>query len=117
MPGIGFPGDEKLKIEVNYINGEKEGIEKEYAYVKEGKFDYDKGIKTLIAEVTYKAGKGIRYKSYGYNGKMKTDLTDDGVCKTFYENGKPNEQYTMVKGSYEGTYKTYFENGNLHIEG
>ena len=117
LPGIGYPGDEKLKIEVNYKNGEKDGIEKEYSYIKDGKFDYDNGVKTLIAEVTYKAGKGIRYKSYFMNGKLKSDLTDDGVCKLFYENGKSLEEYVLKGGAFEGYYKKWYENGQLFIDG
>lgn len=77
----------KLRKEIIYRNGIKEGIEKTY---------YPNG--QVNEETTYKKGK------------------KDGERKRYYPDGKLWYETFYINGEEEGIEKTYYKNGNLWVE-
>ena len=78
----------------------------------------------LTSEENYQQGKlhGPRKTWSARTGKLTADETyvngnKDGLCKRFYDDGKPIEEAAYVEGKMEGDVKTYWHNGRIKSEG
>jgi len=97
-----FDGTKKSSIE--YKDGEKDGP---YTFYLEDK---------LILVRNYVRGKLISYTYLDANGKMKPEIPIvDGTCvlKSNYQSGKKSTEMPINKGSFEGAYLRYFEDGSI----
>jgi antitoxin component YwqK of YwqJK toxin-antitoxin module len=97
-----------LSSELNYKNGNLEGIWKSY---------HENGNLDIVSEYKYGKGNG-KYQSYYESGKIKQEsqqLNDeyDGKSITYHENGNIRTSGTYIKGKIEGNYKWFREDGTI----
>lgn len=102
----------KLKKDYNYLNGELNGICKNF---------YDDGI-TIKSQETWKAGKkngtAFRNSEDGkkeFEGAFINDLPN-GAIKSYYKNGNINELTTYLNGVLNGKKEIYDENGKILLQ-
>lgn len=103
--------NKKIKLEVNYKNGLKEGH-----YVDK----YENG--KVRSEANYqngkKEGKGI---SYFKDGKIELeenylDGKRSGTSVRYYGNGQKKEECKFSNGIYDGIYNSWYNNGQKELE-
>lgn len=123
VPMMGYPGDEKVKVVQNYINGSKEGTETNYVYWDDNGSFTMKGEKIKIKINLWKNDKLTKTTDYYRNGSpYKVENFVTGITEKFYVNGKmesttsrkqETRHYTWIQ---HGPTKTYFENGEIQSD-
>ncbi len=118
LPLIGYPGDEKVKKEANYVNGNQHGKTSYFVYIKDGKENIKDGKKILQGEEFYENGKKIREIGYFIDGKKEIDAyLENGVQKKWYDNGQLAIELHVENGSFNGSWKEWFTNGQIGVDG
>ena len=101
----------KLKTEINYINGIKEGIRK--TYYENGQLEvetnYKKNIKEGIYKLYYENGK-LRQEGNYKNGKL------DGILKMYYKKWGISYVVDTYKNGQKINRKAYHVNGKLKFD-
>ncbi len=110
---------------VAYRYYDKQGNIIQQAEKKFGEFEF-KGYYpdgTILSQGTYdsKGGKEGEWKFYGKNGTIETDafyISNDpsGTRKEFFVNGALNYRENYEEGVWQGVAKSYYQNGQLHVE-
>lgn len=98
-PAIYYYPSEKVKSEVNFIDGLEEGLAKEYA--EDGR---------IITLITYKNGYIIQRERI--NGYIEANKKH-GIWKSFYVNGQVQSEGYYKRGVEHGYFKDYDTSGNL----
>ncbi|MGB1295180.1 MAG: hypothetical protein ACPG6V_06835 [Flavobacteriales bacterium] len=101
---INYRADGTKKSTIEYKDGEKEGPSKFYIDDK------------LILVRNYVRGKLMSYTYLDANGKLKPEIPIvDGTCDliSYYQSGKKSTEMHIDKGSFEGNYFRYFEDGSV----
>ncbi len=118
LPLVGYPGDEKVKKEANYVNGNQHGKTSYYVYIKDGKENIKEGKKILQGEEFYENGKKIREIAYFIDGKKEVDAyLENGVQKKWYDNGQLANEIHVENGSFNGPWKQWYTNGQIGVDG
>jgi antitoxin component YwqK of YwqJK toxin-antitoxin module len=134
-----FTESGKLKREVNYVNGKRNGTTTNYytldgyyckelpVFVENFRNDVLHGVQELyncydgkyqkIQRTEYNNGSAISEMTWYSNGTKKSQVVMNGLCGTWYENGKPNNEYTNLNGDASGAFKHWYENGQLASTG
>ena len=98
----------QIKNEVEYKNGIRHGVYKNYR--EDGQLTIDN---------TYENGKMTSTRHYNGSGQLSWEMVlqeNSKVEKSYYENGQLAYEETLVEGMRNGTVKTYYENGQLKSE-
>lgn len=118
LPLVGYPGDEKVKKEANYVNGNQHGKTSYFVYIKDGKENIKDGKKILQGEEFYENGKKIREIGYFIDGKKEIDAyLENGVQKKWYDNGQLAIELHVENGSFNGAWKEWYTNGQIGVDG
>jgi len=101
----------KLNLSINYINGIKHGLYKEY---------YDNGNIRIECNYSDEQKHGL-YKKYYDNGNIRIECNyiDDkknSEYKEYYDNGQIKEICNYIDDKKNGEYKEYYDNGQLYID-
>ncbi len=130
-----------LYIEVNYKNGKREGVAKEYSIIDDGKLSYKQNYKNgELVETTvynyYESGAleterilkygeqgGRTVRDYYESGTLKReenykDLNQEeiGIITWYYESGVLSQVGNYKNGKQEGITKKYYKSGKLFAE-
>ncbi|MBT6448103.1 MAG: hypothetical protein HOK38_05080 [Flavobacteriaceae bacterium] len=100
--------NEILEWEINYKNGKKEGLRKQYWLngVLRTEGNFKNGIEEGVRKDYY--GDGVlKIETYYKNGKQ------NGLYKEYHENGQLQKEGQIVNNKMEGEFKTYESNGKL----
>lgn len=115
---VGYPGDEKVKLEAHFINGKQQGKTSYYVYLKDGKENVKEGTKTLQKEDYYENDEKVREITYFINGKKETDsYLKNGKQSQWYDNERLAIELHVENGVYNGTWKEWYTNGQIGIDG
>lgn len=118
LPLVGYPGDEKVKLEAHFINGKQQGKTSYYVYLKDGKENVKEGTKTLQKEDYYENDEKVREITYFINGKKETDsYLKNGKQSQWYDNERLAIELHVENGVYNGTWKEWYTNGQIGIDG
>lgn len=98
------PGKEKLKLDENYVNGQKHGICKRWGAEEHYVAKFDNG--KLIEETEYYS-----------TGKKKSFATLVGICSEWYPNGKKKEEFSVDTYNKHGKYTSWYENDQIKEDG
>jgi antitoxin component YwqK of YwqJK toxin-antitoxin module len=116
LPLIGFPGDERIKKEANYVNGKLQGKTSYYVYIKDAVQNIKEGKKVLQGEEFYENDKKVREIGYFLNGNKEVDAyLENGVQKKWYDNGQLAIELNVKNGVYDGSWKEWYTNGQIGI--
>lgn len=103
------PGKEKLKLDENYLNGQKHGNCK--------KWGSEQGKHFLQYEAKFDNGKLLEETEYYSNGKKKSFATLIGICSEWYSNGNKKEEFSVDTYKKNGKYTSWHENGKIKETG
>ncbi|GAA4269325.1 lectin-like protein [Hyunsoonleella aestuarii] len=132
---IDYDIDEKIMMEVNYKEGEPDGVSR--VWYENGQLQFETNIKEgepdgvsrvwfengqLEKEVNSKEGKqeGL-FRQWHKNGQLKDEGNfknnkQDGLGRMWYENGKLQAEQNYKDGIQEGILRKWYPNGQLQEE-
>lgn len=103
-----YENNDIIKEVLYYENGNKKASFQLNGECKEWN---ENGV--LTAEHIYKNGNPIKSIEYYESGQKKLLLQLNGDCGEWFENGSKKKEYKYVEGEVVGTYKEWYEDGQL----
>jgi antitoxin component YwqK of YwqJK toxin-antitoxin module len=94
----------------NYSNGELNGTQTYYSFDTNGK-QYTKSTKV------FENGVLLKNLEFFSDGQTEVQLNANGACFVMYDKNQKKESYSMSNGKIDGYYKSWYENGQLELEG